>query len=149
MTKVRFFHGASDRIEAAASWLHLVWSKRADASAQQVVVFAPDTALADRLDRQLWTHAAGSFVPHCRAGSALADETPIVISDSLATLASHRQLINLSDAVPTEFSRFDEVVEIVSASGPDKLPARERFKFYRERGYELHNQDIASGFAGL
>jgi len=146
VTKVHFFHSANDRIEAAVSWLHRAWSKRRDASAQQVIVFAPDTALADRLDRQLWLQPAGAFAPHCRTGSPLADETPIVIGDSLASLNEHRQLLNLSDSVPPEFSRFDEVIEIVSQAGPDKLPARERFKFYRERGYELHNQDISAGF---
>lgn len=145
MTKVRFLHGAHDRIETAASWLRLMWSKRQDVSAQQVVVFAPDAGIADRLDRQLWLQPAGSFVPHCRAGSALASETPIVISDSLASLNAHLQLLNLSDDVPLEFSRFDEVVEVVTQAGPDKLPARERFKFYRARGYELHNQDISAG----
>lgn len=146
MTKVHFFHGASDRVTAAAAWLHLMWSKRRDIRPQQVVVFAPNRADADRLDRQLWLQPAGGFVPHCRAGSPLADETPIVIGDSLGSLCAHQQLLNLDDNVPAEFSRFDEVIEIVSQAGPDKLPARERFKFYRERGYELHNQDISAGF---
>lgn len=144
MTKVHFLHGARDRIDAAAAWLQLAWARRSDVSAQQVVVLVPDAALAERLDRQLWLQPAGSFVPHCRGQSPLAGETPIVISDSLAGLDAHRQLLNLSDAVPPEFSRFDEVIEIVS-QGDDRLPARERFKFYRERGYELRNQDIAAG----
>ena len=42
--------------------------------------------------------------------------------------------------------RVGPLFEIVSQAGADKLPARERFKFYRERGYELHNQDISTGF---
>jgi DNA polymerase III subunit chi len=146
VTKVRFFHGAHDRLLAAAEWLYLAWSKRQDAAAHQVVVFTSDSALADRLDRQLWLQPAGGFVPHCRADSLLAGETPVIISNSLASLGAHRHLLNLDDTVPPEFSRFDEVVEIVSQSGADKLPARERFKFYRERGYELHNQDITAGF---
>jgi len=146
VTNIRFFHGANDRITAAASWLHLVWSKRQDGSAQQVVVFVPAAELADRLDKQLWLQPAGSFVPHCRGNSPLAGETPIIISDSLASLDVHQQLLNLSDDVPPEFSRFDEVVEIVSQAGPDKLLARDRFKFYRERGYQMHNQDISAGF---
>ena len=146
MTKVSFFHSANDRIAAAVAWLHLAWSKRGDASAHQVIVFAPDAAIADQLDRQLWLQPAGGFVPHCRADSALASETPIIISAAMTSLAAHQQLLNLDDAVPPEFSRFDELIEIVSQNGPDKLPARDRFKFYRERGYELHNQDISAGF---
>ena len=143
---MRFFHGANDRVQAAAAWLHMAWTKRQDAAPHQLVVFAPNAEVADRLDRQLWLQPAGSFVPHCRADSPLAGETPIIISASLATLNAHQQLLNLDDSVPPEFSRFDEVVEIVSQAGPDKLPARDRFKFYRERGYELHNQDISAGF---
>ena len=146
VTRIRFFHGASDRVVAAAAWLHLIWAKRKDAAAQQVVVFAPDARIAEQLDQQLWLQPPGSFVPHCRVKSTLASETPIVICDSLAALDAHQQLLNLDDSVPPEFSRFDELFEIVSQAGADKLPARERFKFYRERGYELHNQDISAGF---
>lgn len=145
MTKVHFFHGARDRVDAAIVWLQYAWSQRADVSAQQVVVFAPDGPIADRLDRQLWLQPAGSFVPHCRDDSPLANDTPVVIGASLAKAAAHRQLLNLSNEVPPEFSRFDAVIEIVS-QGDDRLPARERFKFYRERGYELRNQDISGGF---
>jgi DNA polymerase III subunit chi len=146
MTKVHFFHGASDRIAAAVAWLNLAWAKRKDTAAQQIVVFAPDARDADQLDRQLWLQPAGSFVPHCRADSALASETPIIISAALTSLSAHQQLLNLGVVVPPEFSRFDEVIEIVSQAGPDKLPARDRFKYYRERGYELFNQDITAGF---
>ena len=146
MTKVRFFHGAGDRVQAAAAWLHMAWTKRQDAGTHQFVVFAPDAKVADHLDRQLWLQPAGGFIPHCRADSPLAAETAIIISNSLAALNAHQQLLNLDDSVPPEFSRFDEVVEIVTQAGPDKLPARDRYKFYRERGYELHNQDISAGF---
>lgn len=146
MTRVQFFHGANDRVDAAVSWLNFAWSKRRDVSPQQIIVFAPDAAIAERLDRQLWLQPAGGFLPHCRANSPLARETPVVIGDSLASLDEHRQLLNLSDKVPPEFSRFDEVIEIVSQEGADKLPARERFKFYRERGYELQSRDISAGF---
>lgn len=131
---------------AAANWLQMAWAKRKNTGAQQVIVFAPLADLAERLDRQLWLQPAGSFVPHCHASSSLAGETPIIICDSLAALDAHQQLLNLDDNVPAEFSRFDELFEIVTLNGPDKLPARERFKFYRERGYELHNQDISAGF---
>ncbi len=146
MTKVQFFHGASDRVTAAAAWLQLAWAKRKDSSPQQVIVYAPDARIAEQIDRQLWLHPAGSFLPHCRSNSPLADETPIVISDSLAALNCSLQLLNLGDEVPPEFSRYEQVIEIVSQSGPDKLPARERFKFYRERGYELQNKDVSTGF---
>ena len=53
----------------------------------------------------------------------------------------HQLLINVSDQIPNFFSRFERVAE-VACQGPAILAAsRERYKFYRERGYELqvHN----------
>jgi DNA polymerase IIIc chi subunit len=48
-------------------------------------------------------------------------------------------LLNLSDEIPPGFSRFRQLIEIVSVDDADRLPGRERFRFYRERGYPLEN----------
>ena len=140
MTKVFFYHGAQDRLQAAAAWLAQAHARR-----QAVLIYAPDAAVADRLDRLLWTTPATAFLPHCRADAPLAGETPLLIAAKLDTLPQEERLLNLSDEVPPGFSRFTELVEIVSDSGEDRLPARERFKFYRDRGYQLESGKFSPG----
>ncbi|HEY6896050.1 MAG TPA: DNA polymerase III subunit chi [Rhodocyclaceae bacterium] len=140
MTRIRFLHSAPDRLHTAAAWVALCWQER-----RPLTIYAPGD-LGERLDRQLWTHNALSFVPHCRADSPLANETPILIDDRLDTLRQDQLLLNLSNELPPGFARFEELVEIVSTADADKLPARERYKHYRERGYELQNEDISGGF---
>lgn len=135
MTKVFFYHGAKDRLQAAAAWLSQAYAKR-----QAVLVYAPDAAIAEKLDRLLWTTPATGFLPHARADSPLAAQTPLLIASSLDTLAQEERLLNLSNEVPPGFSRFSELVEIVSGAEEDRLPARDRFKFYRDRGYDLESQ---------
>ena len=135
MTKVFFYHGAKDRLQAAAAWLQQAYLKR-----QAVLVYAPDAAIAERLDRLLWTTPATGFLPHCRADAPLAAQTPLLITGSLDTLPQEERLLNLSNDVPPGFSRFSELVEIVSGAEEDRLPARDRFKFYRDRGYDLESQ---------
>lgn len=135
MTKVLFYHGAGDRLQAVAAWLSNAYRER-----RQVLVYAPDPAIAERLDRLLWTQQSTLFLPHARADDPLAAETPVLIASNLATLPQEECLLNLSDEVPPGFSRFSELVEIVSDAGDDRLPARDRFKFYRERGYDLASQ---------
>ena len=135
MTKVFFYHGAQDRLQAAAAWLAQAHARR-----QAVRIYAPDEALADRLDRLLWTTPATAFLPHCRADAPLAGQTPLLIAAKLDTLPQEERLLNLSDEVPPGFSRFSELIEIVSDAGEDRLPARTRFKFYRDRGYEMANE---------
>jgi len=140
VTRIEFLHGAADRIQAAAQWLQQAWSER-----QAVLVFVPDAEQAERLDRLLWTQPALSFLPHCRADSPLAGETPILLTDTLDGALQENCLLNLGNTLPATFSRFEHLVEIVSIDDADRLPARERFKFYRERGYAVDSRDISAG----
>jgi len=140
MTSIRFYSNAEDRLQAAATWLAASWRK------QPVLVFAPDAAVAERLDRMLWTQPAIGFLPHCRADSPLAAQTPVLIADNLDTLPQDRCLLNLSDEVPPGFSRFEELVEIVSTSDGDRLPARDRYRFYRDRGYAVENRKVGDDY---
>jgi DNA polymerase-3 subunit chi len=140
MTRISFLHGAADRIQTAAQWLHQAWARR-----QPVLVYVPDEAQAAQLDRVLWTQPQLSFLPHCRADSPLAAETPILLTDRLDEPPQDGCLLNLSNELPPTFSRFEQLVEIVSVADSDRLPARERFKFYRERGYAIDNRDISGG----
>lgn len=139
MTRVLFLHGATDRLSAAARWLAETAVAR-----RSVLVYAPSADAADHLDRLLWTQSATGFVPHARAGSALAGESPIVIADDIAAPPHDQVLLNLADDVPPGFARFEELVEIVSNDDAVRLPARERFKFYRERGYAPEPRDIGT-----
>ncbi|MDO8959856.1 MAG: DNA polymerase III subunit chi [Rhodocyclaceae bacterium] len=140
MTRISFLHGAADRIQAAAQWLQQAWADR-----RAVLVFVPDAEQAERLDRLLWTQPALSFLPHCRIDSPLAGETPILLADTLDGALQENCLLNLGNTLPATFSRFEHLVEIVSIDDADRLPARERFKFYRERGYAVDSRDISGG----
>jgi DNA polymerase-3 subunit chi len=140
VTKVQFLHGAADRLTAAADWLRAAWEAR-----RPVYVFVPEREMAERLDRMLWIQPATAFVPHCLAASPLAAETPIVLDDDPERSPHFSCLLNLGNEVPPAFSRFEELVEIVSRDDADRLPARDRFKFYRERGYALDSRDISGG----
>lgn len=141
MTKVIFLHGASDRLAAAARWL-----AEAAAVRRTVLVYVPGEEEAERLDRLLWTQAATSFVAHARADAPLAAESPIVITRDIGAQPHDQVLLNLGDEVPPNFSRFEELVEVVSGDDAVRLPARERFKFYRERGYAPESRDITAGY---
>lgn len=139
MTKVLFLHGASDRLAAAARWL-----SEASVARRTVLVYAPREETAERLDRLLWTQAATSFVAHARANSPLAAESPIVIAGDIGVLPHDQVLLNLGDEVPPNFARFEELIEVVSDEDDVRLPARERFKFYRERGYAPESRAIGA-----
>lgn len=142
MTSIRFITHAVDRLQTAAAFAVL-----SHAQGQRLLVYAPLTA--ERFDHLLWMQPPTGFAPHCRADSPLAGQTPILIASQLAdTLVdAERILLNLADETPPHFARFVELVEIVSSEDAVRLPARERFKFYRERGYPLTSIEAGKFFA--
>lgn len=143
MTKVLFCHGAPDRLQAAARWLmRSVLTKDSSTPDKATIVYMPETDMAEQFDRLLWMHPATGFLPHCMAESHLAGETPILISSTLDTMPHHGKLLNLSNELPPGFSRFENLVEIVSEDDTVRLPARERVKFYRDRGYDIQFRDL-------
>ena len=139
MTRVMFLHGAGDRLQAAAVWLG-----QAAREGRRVLVYAPREQDLTQLDRLLWTLPATGFTPHCDDAAPLAVETPVVLTRSLERTLHDECLVNLSDEVPPAFSRFEQLVEIVSMADSDRIPGRERFRFYRERGYPLEARDISA-----
>jgi DNA polymerase-3 subunit chi len=140
MTEITFLHGARDRLQSIAAWL-----ARASSEARPVLVYVPTEEHCEQLDRLLWAHPATDFTPHCRADDKLAAQTPITLASKLDNPQHDGCLLNLSDKIPPGFSRFRQLIEIISADDGDKLPGRDRFRFYRERGYPLEARDISGG----
>ncbi len=137
MTRIDFYHGAGDKVQTASRLVGELY-----AQGRKVLVYVQADTLATQVDRLLWVQPATGFVPHCRIGAALAAETPVVIGDSLDDAAHHDVLVNLDGELPPVFSRFEQLVEIVGTDETDRGPARERFKFYRDRGYAITAHDL-------
>ena len=129
MPIISFLHGAPDRLAAACRLAQDCFRE-----GRRVLVYAPDPHVAETFDVQLWTFAALGFVPHCRAGSALAAETPVLIASRADVIEHDDVLLNLSSEVPPGFQRFRQVIEVVS-NGEDAGPARQRFRIYKEQGF--------------
>jgi DNA polymerase-3 subunit chi len=106
-----------------------------------VRILTPDADATAALDRLLWLEPADAFLPHCRMKSPIADETPIWIDDTLEHAGPAGVLVNLHPEPPPFFSRFERLVEVVGTEAPQLVAGRTRFRFYRERGYELRQHD--------
>jgi len=94
------------------------------------------------MDRLLWTFRDGSFVPHGTEDGCDPGVTPIIIGHRGSNETEHDVLINLASEVPVFFSRFERVAEVIDKEPPVVAAGRERFRFYRDRGYPLNKHDI-------
>jgi DNA polymerase III subunit chi len=138
MTTIDFYTHVSDPFEVAARII-----ANAHAAHGSVRVLTPDAATTDALDRRLWLQPPTSFVPHCKMDSPVAADTPIWIGHSLEHWGPAAVLVNLHAAPPPFFSRFERLAEIVGTDDAAAAAGRERWKFYKERGYELRPHNLS------
>ncbi len=108
----------------------------------RVYILAASETHARRLDDLLWTFRDTSFLPHALIADRSEDMRVLVGSGEEAP-EEHEVMINLAHPVPSFFSRFERVLEVVPAQEEPRTLARERFRFYKERGYPLESHDIA------
>jgi len=103
---------------------------------------------ARRLDRLMWTFSAGSFIPHATSSENGDADYPVLIGHDEPPAVHEDVLIQLAPKVPEYFSRFQRVAEIVDDNEDGKVLARERFRFYRDRGYTLQTHQLAPDYRG-
>jgi DNA polymerase-3 subunit chi len=133
MTRIDFHSNVPDKIFYACRLV-----RKARAADCKIVMLAAGRAQLAALDEALWTFSDLDFLPHVTADSKLATKTPVVLCDSdTVDLPHHQILINLSCSTPAHFARFERMFEIISSEETDRLAGRERYRFYKERGYPL------------
>ncbi len=141
MTRVDFYllgAGHDDRGPMACRLTEKIWRL-----GHRVYLHAPDADSARELDDLLWVFSQGSFVPHgLHADDAASDEHPVLIGHTEPPADWSDVLINLAPEVPDWFSRFTRVAEVVGPAEPDKIKGRDRYRFYRERGYPLETHNL-------
>lgn len=138
MTTIDFYTHVADRLTVAARLVAKAYAQHG-----AVRVLTADAAATETLDRRLWLEPATAFLPHCRLDSPLAPETPILIDHALEHDGPSAVLVNLGASPPPFFSRFERLVEIVGTDDADAASGRERYRFYRERGYELRAHNLS------
>jgi len=138
MTRIDFYFEAEDKLQVACRL-----SAKAAQQKLRVLICSPDEAGAQRIDRMLWTWQATGFLPHCMTRSPLAAQTPVLITHDPEDTPHDEVLLNLRSEWPPAFSRFQRLVEIVGRDDEDREAARGRFRFYRDRGYDIASHDLS------
>jgi len=143
MTRVDFYltkTGQQKQILVTACRL----AEKAFSRGHHVFIHTDDAASAQQLDELMWTFRQGSFVPHAvvEQGNQPDKHDKVVIGHDHDPEFAHDVLINLASTIPEFFSRFERVAEIVSGDPAQRDVARDRFRYYRDRGYELDTHEL-------
>lgn len=133
----------------ATMQLHALESKACDLAAdawrlgKKVLISCQDKEQALLIDEMLWQRDPEQFVPHNLSGEAGGFMTPVEICWPEKRNAQRRDLlISLSLQVPEFALLFPQVIEFVPTDEPLKILARERYKYYRQLGWQLSTEQV-------
>jgi DNA polymerase-3 subunit chi len=142
MTRVDFYLSRDDKPDSQMR-LACRLAEKAWKLGHSIYIHLADANDGKALDDLMWTFRDGSFVPHGHINDTASATDPVLIGwQAEPPDDRHDVLINLSGEVPAFFSRFQRVAEIVSGAETAKTRARERYRFYRDRGYDLTTHDL-------
>ena len=144
MTQVDFYILSSDSDDARLQLACKIVDKATQLD-NHVFIHSASEGEARQLDELLWTFSQGSFIPHRVVQSEPASPPlePVLIGVNHPPGPGRWDvLINLAADVPEFFSRYERVAEVVDANPVRREQSRERYRFYRDRGYKLNTHQV-------
>jgi DNA polymerase-3 subunit chi len=138
MTRIDFYIIPQDQLDQV---LHFACrlTEKAYKLQNKVTIKVNNEEEASVLDDLLWNFKPESFIPHVKQNDS-EEATIQIVWDQLGS--DYDVLINLSDEIPLEFTRFQRVTQVASQHPDQRAKSREHYKYYKERGYPIHNHDL-------
>ena len=135
MTRVSFYVGNSQSLQARLL-LACKLVEKAHMQALNTYIHLDSYQTCQQLDELIWTYNDLSFIPHNLAPTK-EDGVRVLLGFDHEPMEDCDFLINLSNEVPAFFPRFARLAEILDKESPVLHAGRERYKFYRDRGYNM------------
>lgn len=134
MTRVRFYTNVDDALALIRQLVTAAMARQ-----RQVTVYVRDRQHAVSISDFLWSQPADSFLPNALADTSEATHTPIQLAWLPEQIQQDDVLFNCQPLQPLFFGRFRHLIEIISRDEADKAAGRQRWAFYRDRGYSVEH----------
>ncbi len=144
MTQVDFYIVDSDSEDARLKIACRIVDKAND-SDQHVFIHALLGRRGEEARRAALDVLAGQLHPaqHRARGRGRGAAEPVIIGLNRGRLSDRWDLmINLAPDVPEFFSRYRRVAEVVDGNATRRAQSRDRYRFYRDRGYTLNTHQV-------
>lgn len=102
----------------------------------QVYIHVDSAEMAADVSALLWEFSDESFIAHEFAPSPV-DYVRVLLGYDYEPMINCDYLINLTDKSPEFFARYARLAEIISQDTTILAKGRERYRFYKDRGYKL------------
>lgn len=109
----------------------------------RVYIHSENAVESRQLDDLLWSFRDNSFIPHDVQAQRHAEHPlAVIINHAPPDSSENDLLINLTQDTPSFSSQFARIVEIIDQEPSTVQYGRQRYRQYRELGYEMNSHNI-------
>jgi len=103
----------------------------------KIFVLCEQRSVLEQVDEYLWHESHNSFIPYSVEGECTQSSSNVLLSTQSTQLSSSKAMINIGAELPDRLNNLREIIELVKTSEEDKENARQRFKYYRQLGFNV------------
>ena len=112
---------------------------------QPLVIRCKDQSHCEEVSYSIQNFSKKDFLPCAQFSDKSADLFPIILS-TVSEIPLWADdiivLLNLDTKIEMTFSSYCRVIEIVDQTELNRQKGRERYKYYKERGYEIFGHKV-------
>ena len=109
---------------------------------ERVLVISSQRQQLEQLEEIFWHNSAEQFIPYSLDSECYANSTSVLLTTRQPERLRFKALLNLSDGALVASEQFRKIIEIVPVDDKEKEAARERYKTYRQLGFNISHRTI-------
>ncbi|RZP23562.1 MAG: DNA polymerase III subunit chi [Burkholderiaceae bacterium] len=145
LTRIDFYYDVKDILSFASRMARKLYYEKVISAKQPLVIRCKDQSHCEEVSYSIQNFSKKDFLPCVQFSDKSADLFPIILS-TVSEIPLWADdiivLLNLDTKIEMTFSSYCRVIEIVDQTELNRQKGRERYKYYKERGYEIFGHRV-------
>ena len=145
LTRIDFYYDVKDILSFASRMARKLYYEKVISAKQPLVIRCKDQSHCEEVSYSIQNFSKKDFLPCAQFSDKSALLFPIILS-TVSEIPLWADdiivLLNLDTKIEMTFSSYCRVIEIVDQTELNRQKGRERYKYYKERGYEIFGHRV-------
>ncbi len=145
LTRIDFYYDVKDILSFASRMARKLYYERVISAKQPLVIRCKNQSHCEEVSYAIHNFSKKDFLPCAQFSDKSAKLFPIILS-TVSEIPLWADdiivLLNLDTKIEVTFSSYCRVIEIVDQNDLNRQKGRERYKYYKERGYEIFDHKV-------
>ena len=145
LTRIDFYYDVQNTLLFASRITRKLYYEKIVTTKRPLVIRCRNGFHCEEVGDSLNHFSKKDFLPHARFSDVNACMSPIILLETSQIPLWANDivvLLNLDSKIEITFSSYSRVIEIVDQTETNRQKGRQKYKFYKERGYEVFGHKV-------